>query len=286
MNFADEDYRRLYTRRTVTNRKLGWEGRAVMHEMLYEFDRAGIFEFQDEPAADIAEMTGLPLEIVQVGLSRLLHTRTWTLSDTAIVWPNFVEAQSCGRSDRLRKRDERDRRASDALTTKTAELTSHVTVRHEPSQLVTPKPKPKQILTQAEAEAERARPREDTPTPVPENDSAAPALPGPLKPGKRERALAAPPSVVQTRTRYDPDWEPSIEHRARGHEYGLSDEQILEREEHCRRKPHPHGFTTEDDDFFRQLLWLRNDVQTQKGKELANRERHRTENPGSYRAAG
>ena len=147
MNFQDEDYRRLYIRRTVTNRRLGWEGRAVMHELLYEFDRSGVFEFGDDAAQDISDLVDLPLDVVQRGLTRLLHTKTWVMSSGRIVWSNFVEAQNCPRSDRLRQQELRERRRDEAMRgappslpapalpsapapiAKTAELTSPVTLR-------------------------------------------------------------------------------------------------------------------------------------------------------------
>jgi len=147
MNFQDEDYRRLYIRRTVTNRRLGWEGRAVMHELLYEFDRSGVFEFGDDAAQDISDLVDLPLDVVQRGLTRLLNTRTWVMSPGRIVWSNFVEAQNCPRSDRLRQQELRERRRDEAMRgappsipapalppasvpiAKTAELTSPVTPR-------------------------------------------------------------------------------------------------------------------------------------------------------------
>jgi hypothetical protein len=142
MNFEDEDYRRLYVRRTVTSKRLGWEGRAVRNEMLTEFDRAGIWEFTEDAAEDIAELVGLPLEVVRIGLARLLAGRepVWAMGDGRIVWPNYVEAQTCARSDRLRQQESRDRRRADAIA-KTAKLPSAVTERHAPSQvsqLVTP----------------------------------------------------------------------------------------------------------------------------------------------------
>lgn len=133
-------------------------------------------------------------------------------------------------------------------------------------------------------EGNDAQAREDTTTPSPTSDTT---LPGPLKPGRRERESALPATApIQLRYRYDPDWAPNREHRARGQELGLSDELMLERAEHCRLKPHPHGFFTEDEDFFRQLLWLRNDQETKKHQEHERRERNRKENPGGYRAAG
>jgi hypothetical protein len=131
LNFEDEDYRRLYVRRTVTSKRLGWEGRAVRNEMLTEFDRAGVWEFTDDAAADIADLVDLPLEVVQAGLTRLLATKTWVMGDGKIVWPSYVEGQNCVRSDRLRQQESRDRRRAEALSDqKTSQVDQS---RHAPS---------------------------------------------------------------------------------------------------------------------------------------------------------
>jgi hypothetical protein len=112
MNFEDESYVRLYTKRTTTNRRLNWEGRAVMHELMYEVDRAGVFDPGSEPLEDALELvTGLPQEVVQLGLARLLKTGTLVVRDDGkLVWPRFLEAQTAKRSDRLRSLESRARR--------------------------------------------------------------------------------------------------------------------------------------------------------------------------------
>lgn len=146
MDFRDESYRRLYTRRTLTNKRLEWEGRCVMHEMLYEFDRSGVFEFAEDAADCISVVTGLPLEVARLGLERLLKTKTWILKPGAIVWPAFIDAQNCPRSDRLRQQESRERRRDDAMTPVTERDDSEqpVTARDnghapsQPSQTVTP----------------------------------------------------------------------------------------------------------------------------------------------------
>src|SRR5262245_52260305 len=115
MNYEDEDYRRQYVRRTANSWRLGWEGRAVKNEMNTEFDRAGIWECGEDPAADIADLVRLPIEVVRVGLAKLLEKKTWVMGNGRIVWPNYSYAQSCPRSDRLRQQELRDRRRAEAL---------------------------------------------------------------------------------------------------------------------------------------------------------------------------
>ena len=110
--------------------------------------------------------------------------------------------------------------------------------------------------------------------------------PGPLQPSKREQAreaAAAQLTATSGARRFDPDWDPSPAHRARGRELGLTDKEILEEAEDCRRKLYPHGFLTEDDQFFRELTWLARDKEKQVFKSKA--ERDAFEMPGKERRA-
>lgn len=222
MNFSDEDYRRLYIRRTVTNRRLGWEGRAVMHEMLYEFDRAGVFEFGDDAAQDIADLVDLPLEVVQAGLSRLLATKTWVMTAGRIVWTRFVEGQSCPRSDRLRQQELRERRRDDALRApvespiaKTAELTSAVTPR-------APLSRESRTVTPSRAEPNQTEP--------PISDARETGVT--LSPAPDALPMATPAPVVREPTRklsrFCPaDFEPNDKHRMRCAELKIELSELL-----------------------------------------------------------
>jgi hypothetical protein len=140
LNFEDEPYVRLYTRKTLTWKLLGWEGRVVRNAMLDgEFDAAGIFEFRGDAAAAISAVTDLPIEIVRVGLQRLIDTETWIVTARSITWQTYEEAQNCRRSDRLRQRESRRARSALAVTDVTPQrdashsLSQPVTDRHPPS---------------------------------------------------------------------------------------------------------------------------------------------------------
>jgi hypothetical protein len=124
------------------------------------------------------------------------------------------------------------------------------------------------------------------PQPAPELEALSEWIPiVPLPPSKRERERDAGPGTVPAlRYAFRDEWDPNHEHRARGLELGLTDEQILERAEHCRRKAYPAGIRSEDDQFFRELMWLRNDLEKTRFKESASA-RRRFENPGSDRTA-
>lgn len=116
MDFSDEPYVRKYTRKTVTNRLLGWEGRAVLDAMLGEFDPAGIFEIRGDAARCIMAVTEIPLEVVKLALQRLIETETWVVTARSITWPTYEEAQNCMRSDRIRKRESRRARSAQSVT--------------------------------------------------------------------------------------------------------------------------------------------------------------------------
>lgn len=95
MDFSDEPYVRKYTRKTVTNRLLRWEGRAVLDAMLGEFDAAGIFAIRGDAAECISAVTEIPIEIVRIGLARIIETETWVVTQRTITWPTYEEAQNC-----------------------------------------------------------------------------------------------------------------------------------------------------------------------------------------------
>lgn len=112
MRFSDERYVRFYTRKTVTWKKLGWEGRAVWHALLCEFDRAGIFSLSGEdPVVAIFIVSEIPENIVRAGLARLLEfgTVVHVQEGDALYAPHFMEAQEAQHSNALRQRTKRER---------------------------------------------------------------------------------------------------------------------------------------------------------------------------------
>lgn len=95
------------------------------------------------------------------------------------------------------------------------------------------------------------------------------------------QALGARPAPKHE---FAPDWEPSEDHRARGHELGLSDEEILAEAEDCCRKTYERPIKSEDDQFYRELGWLAADKAAKKAR-LTAHERARFEKPGAERRA-
>jgi hypothetical protein len=296
LNFEDEPYVRKYTRKTVTNRMLGWEGRAVLDAMLGEFDPAGIFAIRGDAARCIAAVTEMPLDVVSVGLDRLIETETWVVTSRAVTWPTFEEAQNCSRSDRLRQRASRKARAALSVTdvtnchSKSQPSVTNVTTRHSPS----PPPSAPTLPSTQKSERETtlalapsAEPIADTRThadgslvvlPGPDPSSEAKPHRGPLKQSPRELGTFGAPALKYD---WDPDWLPTLEHQARGFELGLTDEDIGKRLFDCQHKTFPHGFKTEDHQFMRELGWEASDKKVRLAKEA--RSGSNWEKPGAHR---
>ena len=166
MNFEDEEYVRLYCKDTVTVRKIGWEGRLVLWEIMRKVDLAGVLDLQseDDEVEAVATLIGVPEEIVRVGLERLSSRGVTTHHGPSLVVTKFVEAQNAKRSDRLRAQEYRDR--------KKLELSG---ATREPSQ-----------TTRESDEASRCV--------TDNNESSLPALPPPAPPHSHTHRVLAEPS--------------------------------------------------------------------------------------------
>lgn len=143
MNYEDEHYVRLYTRDTKTWLKLGWEGQAVLSLLLRKVDKAGVLDDVDDPVPDISLITGVPEGIVEIALPRLLRVgkdgqSTIEIVGSKLVFPNYIEAQTAIRSDKVRAQEYRGRRRAQARHVTPPPDASHtITENHEPSRSVT-----------------------------------------------------------------------------------------------------------------------------------------------------
>lgn len=126
MNFEDEEYVRLYCKDTVTVRKIGWEGRLVLWEIMRKVDLAGVLDLQaeDDEVEAVASLIGVPEEIVRVGLERLASRGVTSHHGPNLVVTRFVEAQNAKRSDRLRAQEYRDRKRLETLAASNAQSQS------------------------------------------------------------------------------------------------------------------------------------------------------------------
>ncbi len=113
MNFEDERYVRVYTRKTVTTKLLGWDGRMCLYALLLEVDRAGVLDLEGlDPAEALAALADLPLEHAQTGMAKLLTRKVVVVTDGVLFVPNFIRAQEAKQSDAQRQRESRARRAA------------------------------------------------------------------------------------------------------------------------------------------------------------------------------
>jgi hypothetical protein len=111
MNYEDEPYVRLYTRDSTSWLMLGWQGQTVLVHLIRKVDRAGVLNWHRlEPTAAVMLVTGLPRDVVAVGLQSLLDTETVTMGDSCLILSSFIEAQSAKTSDRVRQQMSRERR--------------------------------------------------------------------------------------------------------------------------------------------------------------------------------
>lgn len=111
MDWSNESYVRLYVRDTKTWLKLGWEGQTVLALTLRKLDRSGLLDGVQD-AADLAVMlaNGIPVQIVDTGLQRLLTLEVFQFTPEGLLMPHFIEAQEARKSDPQRQRESREKK--------------------------------------------------------------------------------------------------------------------------------------------------------------------------------
>lgn len=113
MNFEDEPYVRVYKRKTVTTKLIGWEGRMVLRSLLLEVDRAGVLDLDGmDPAEALVALDEMPLEHAKVGMGRLIERGVVVIQNGVLFIPRFMEAQEARQSDAQRQRESRGKRAA------------------------------------------------------------------------------------------------------------------------------------------------------------------------------
>lgn len=250
MDYGDERYVRLFTRDTVTWKRMGWEARTVLMHMFRKVNRVGVVEVGDDGIEGLAALLELPDDLVQRGVDSLVQRRTVIQSvirgTAAYVIPNFFPAQEAKATDRARKARERETRAAEALLgeVNAAAAAAGVTPRDVTSHDVTERHDSSHDVTSGHSDPIRSDPyRSDV--------NAAEPRPEPLlsiqesKP-KKPRA--------QPRTQLPMDWQPSASHVEKARTSGLSldDEAERFRLHHTARAT---LFSSWDAAFH---LWLRN----------------------------
>jgi hypothetical protein len=187
MDWSNERYVRLYTRDTMTWLRLRWEGQVLLCLLIRKVDRAGILDNVEEPVVDISLATGLPTEHVKIGLERLIRYGVVIINERTLIFPNYMDAQECSKSDKQRQKESREKRKTMAqFVTKCDEQRDdpvtkrdkNVTTGHSVSQPVTPYcavPDPVLDLCCAD------------PVPEVENSPVAPPAEKPKKPRKKAK---------------------------------------------------------------------------------------------------
>lgn len=163
MRWEDERYVRLYTRDTTGWVLLPWQSRCLLPLLLRKVDRAGVIEVQEgEVAKALEELLKVPAEVVEVGLAGLIGRRIFVLEAGRLLMPNFLEAQECSQSDKIRKQVSRARAAKPDASTPlvtAGHATSHpVTDGHTASHEVADGHSPSRLVTPSLAVPSRAEP--------------------------------------------------------------------------------------------------------------------------------
>jgi hypothetical protein len=105
--------------------------------LLRKVDRSGVLDDIDDVIDDISLITGLPSDVVTIGMGQITKSKTVTICDNRLIMPNFIEAQEASKSDKQRQRESRERRRSQSMVTKSDNKSQVVTSGHGASQPVT-----------------------------------------------------------------------------------------------------------------------------------------------------
>lgn len=135
MNWSDERYVKLFTRRTATTTLWPWQSRALFPWLMTAASGAGVVDTgKHGKAAALSAITLLPLEVVEPGLAALIEDGTVEHLQRGILLVNFLEAQESRATDKARKRAQRERDRDQAREV----VETPVTRGHTESHGVTP----------------------------------------------------------------------------------------------------------------------------------------------------
>ncbi len=134
MDWCNERYVRVYTRDTLTWKRLRWNGQCVLLQVLRRLDRAGRVALDGmEPWEAVVLLCDAPEDVAHEGMAACLDAGVLVKHDGDLVAPNYIEAQECSASDAERKRRQRDRDKARAE----AARSQNVTDGHKTGQKVT-----------------------------------------------------------------------------------------------------------------------------------------------------
>lgn len=113
MDWANENFVKVFTRETEDDLLLSWQARAVWKEMLTKFDRAGVIQLK-RGRTGLAALVRYPLEVIDLAIPELVADGRVRELPTGYFAPNFMEAQEATASDAQRKRESREKRRARA----------------------------------------------------------------------------------------------------------------------------------------------------------------------------
>lgn len=133
MNFEDENYVRLYVRKTITWKLIEWQGRCLLPLLLKEVDRSGCLDLEGFGAEGVAALVDVPIEVVKPGLDKLIEWGVVEMRGNTLVLPRFLAAHASRQSDKLRAANSRAKRRDSALNrvTEPENASRIVTGNHE-----------------------------------------------------------------------------------------------------------------------------------------------------------
>jgi hypothetical protein len=138
LDFSDEHYVKLFTRKTPTRQLWPWQARALHPNLLMALNKAGVMDVgRHDPVRSVAVMVDLPSEVVGPGLEAMLADGTVELADGKLVMPKFLDAQESRKTKAATAREYREKKRDEARANSTGLLTSTVTKRDQPRPTVT-----------------------------------------------------------------------------------------------------------------------------------------------------
>jgi hypothetical protein len=128
MDWANEEYVRVYTRETSDDLELSWQAVALWRAMLCKFDRAGLLEAKNGWVS-VAKVVRMPEDVVIAAGKELERDGRVIRTKRGMFAPNFTEAQTVRKSDKARQRESRDRRREEAAKTAGTDETPQTAVQ-------------------------------------------------------------------------------------------------------------------------------------------------------------
>jgi hypothetical protein len=113
VDWSNEEYVRVYTRETADDLDLSWEALAIWRALLLKFDRSGVISARNGWLS-VSRMTRIPAEVVERAGPELLADGRLRQIEGGFLAPNFIDAQTASKSDRVRQKESRDRRRQEA----------------------------------------------------------------------------------------------------------------------------------------------------------------------------